>query len=942
MSLPDADIVEALFWDIANLPCEERRQAMEDACGGDEELREELSSLIEAYQDGNSDAETVERGVPNTVWFQEHLHRLTHRVTEAEHGESIRIGRTFAHFRVIERIGRGGMGVVYLGQDMNLGRSVALKFLTPHLSTSVTAKKRFVQEAKAASSLNHRNICTIHEIGETEDGQLFIAMAYYEGETLRERLDRGDLPSVEEAVDIGAQVAEGLARAHRRGIMHRDIKPGNIMLGEDGGVIILDFGLAKLVGSSPLTSTGHTLGTAAYMSPEQLRGERVGEATDVWSLGVLLYEMLAGERPFAGEYVQALIYKVLNEDPRPLNQYPGISEELATIVAGCLNKDVADRFASAVDVREAFDTIRRGRGAGEVLPPWLYRAAIWLRQVRRRHRKVWVGATTTMAILAVVLLVRFCIIPPHAELLAVLPLEVIGAEDRGPRAAGLQEAVASKLSQLDLPGVKFGVIPVSEISGPLSASEARRLLGATLTIQGRIEFEAGRNRLFLNLVDTKTLRLIDSRMYDDDETTSFAIQDHAVTMVVSMLEIELDPEARRRIARSSSPNREANSLYLDARGYLREAQSVEDVDGAISLFDLALAEDPDFSSALAGLADAYWEKYIRTRDVQWAERAIDASSDALLLDSQSLPVYLTLGKIYSGQGIYDEAIKVLDRAAGIDRRSAEIYLQRGFVRFNQKQVDEAEEDFKTALTLAPGHWRTHQYRGSFFYRTGQYERAAAAWQWGLDIAPGNADLLANLGAAQWALARPEQALDAFETALKSDPEHARARSNLGTLYFYLNRLDDAARFYEAKLSIAPKDRLAASYLADTYYLMPSERHRAPGLYRLALKQATKQLGIQPNDPEILADAAYYYAALQRPDSAAILLSTAIDGLSPDSSDVGLVFAIGETYERMGRRDEAVGWMAAALERDFNRIRLRHSPFLADIRKDARLSRYLRE
>ncbi|HEY2290124.1 MAG TPA: protein kinase [Thermoanaerobaculia bacterium] len=257
------------------------------------------------------------------------------------------VGRTLAHYRVLEYTGGGGMGVVYKAEDLRLARTVALKFLPPELTRDPDAKSRFLQEARAASVLDHPNICTIHEVGETDDGRLYLAMPYYDGETLRRRIERGPIP-IDEAIDLAEQIARGLAKAHRGGIVHRDIKPANIMVTADGVVKILDFGLAKLVGAAAITRTGSSVGTPAYMSPEQARGEDVDHRTDLWSFGIVLYELVAGRRPFRGEHDQAVIYGILNEAPKPLTEVRSeVPPELERIVEGLLAKSPADRYPTA-------------------------------------------------------------------------------------------------------------------------------------------------------------------------------------------------------------------------------------------------------------------------------------------------------------------------------------------------------------------------------------------------------------------------------------------------------------------------------------------------------------------------------------------------------------------------------------------------------------------
>ncbi|MFQ6114946.1 MAG: protein kinase, partial [bacterium] len=254
------------------------------------------------------------------------------------------IDKTISYYKILEKLGEGGMGVVYKARDTKLDRFVALKFLPPHLSQDEENKKRFMHEAKAASALDHPNICTIHEIDETEDGQMFIAMACYEGECLKERIEGGPLP-LEEAVDISIQIAEGLAKAHSKAITHRDIKPANILITEDRQVKIVDFGLAKLAGRTQLTKEGTTLGTVAYMSPEQTHGAKVDRRTDIWALGVVLYEMITGQRPFRGDYEQAVIYSILNEEPELLASVKQqVPIELEQVVEKTLQKEPDNRY----------------------------------------------------------------------------------------------------------------------------------------------------------------------------------------------------------------------------------------------------------------------------------------------------------------------------------------------------------------------------------------------------------------------------------------------------------------------------------------------------------------------------------------------------------------------------------------------------------------------
>ena len=254
------------------------------------------------------------------------------------------IGTTISHYKILEKLGTGGMGVVYKAEDARLKRTVALKFLPPDLTRDPEAKQRFIHEAQAASALQHYNICSVHDIDETNDGQLFIVMDCYEGKSLKEKM-AGGLMRIEEAADIAIQVAQGLQKAHEKGITHRDVKPGNIIITNDGVVKILDFGLAKLAGQSRLTKTGSTIGTAAYMSPEQAQGLEVDHRTDIWSLGVVLFEMLTGKLPFRGEHEAALLYSVVHEEPQTVTSLRADTQvQVERIIRKSLEKDLARRY----------------------------------------------------------------------------------------------------------------------------------------------------------------------------------------------------------------------------------------------------------------------------------------------------------------------------------------------------------------------------------------------------------------------------------------------------------------------------------------------------------------------------------------------------------------------------------------------------------------------
>jgi serine/threonine protein kinase len=311
------------------------------------------------------------------------------------------IGQIISHYKILEHLGGGGMGVVYKAEDLELKRYVALKFLPPSLGTDPDAKARFIHEAQAASALDHPNICTIHEIGHTEQGQIFIVMAFYDGETVKKKIERGPL-KLDEALQIVTQVAQGLAKAHDRLMVHRDIKPANVMVTADAVAKIVDFGLAKFAGITRLTLEGTTVGTMAYMSPEQVRGEETDQRTDLWSLGVMLYEMVSGQLSFRGDHESARVYSILNATPEPLTSLrTGVPIELDRIVEKALSKRPDERYQHADELLADLRHLQREsehRITQQAIPPFP--------QPRRKGRTLLILAAVLVVAVAVLLILR--------------------------------------------------------------------------------------------------------------------------------------------------------------------------------------------------------------------------------------------------------------------------------------------------------------------------------------------------------------------------------------------------------------------------------------------------------------------------------------------------------------------------------------------------------
>ncbi|HHS13126.1 MAG TPA: hypothetical protein ENN03_05085 [bacterium] len=361
-------------------------------------------------------------------------------------------GKTISHYKILEKLGEGSMGVVYKAEDTKLKRFVALKFLPPELTRDEDAKKRFIHEARAAASLEHGNICSIYEIDETEEGQTCIVMSCYEGETLKDKIGKAPL-QIEEAVDITVQIALGLEQAHQKRIVHRDIKPANIFITKQGQVKILDFGLAKLAGQVKMTKTGTTLGTVSYMSPEQAKGGELDHRTDIWSLGVVLYEMLTGRLPFKGDYEQAVAYNIANECPDPVTGLrTGVPPALDRIIFKCLEKDPSKRYQHIEDLAVDLKALSDSR-SGNAFQPHPARDG--------RKRKWLVPASGVLAVILIWLFLgplnRFGLKPVPSpgfeKKILFIPLENLGPEEMDYFAEGVTEEIISRLASLHTLGV---------------------------------------------------------------------------------------------------------------------------------------------------------------------------------------------------------------------------------------------------------------------------------------------------------------------------------------------------------------------------------------------------------------------------------------------------------------------------------------------------------
>ncbi len=553
-----------------------------------------------------------------------------------------REGLLAGKYAIISELGKGGMGVVYKAEDTKLERKVALKFLPPELTEDLEARERFVREAKAAAALSHNHICTVYEIGE-EENRLFIAMECIEGESLRQKILRGPLPHAE-ALDIAIQVAGGLAEAHKKKIIHRDIKPGNIMLTEKGAAKVMDFGLAKALGRSLITKEARTMGTVAYMSPEQARGHPVDYRTDIWSLGVVLYEMLTGTLPFKGEYDQSIIHSILNREPEPVSKHrKDLPRGLEQVVGRSLAKDRAGRYQSMEELLEDL------RAVAEGLKPLKAKMGLFRGRILGLKKSyAYAGLGGVIVIFALAL---FFSLRQHGlafDSIAVLPFENLSGDPQQEYFSdGMHEALITGLGELG--GLKRVIARSSMMRFKGSNTPLKKIaqeLRVAALITGAVLRSGDRVRISAQLIDPATDAQLWAHSYERDVSDVLSLQNEIVSAVTREVKVKLTPQEETRLASARKVIPQAYEAYLMGLSHWYKLTR-PDLDSALQYFELALEKDPNYAQAYAGIAGVWvgrqQQGFVPTLEA--APRAKAAAAKALELDGTLAEVHYTLAGI---------------------------------------------------------------------------------------------------------------------------------------------------------------------------------------------------------------------------------------------------------------------------------------------------------
>lgn len=840
------------------------------------------------------------------------------------------------------------MGKVYRARDARLGRTVAIKFVSEQFASDSKAAERLAREARLTSALNHPNIVTVFDVGEDE-GRPYIVMELVNGRSLSDALAAGAL-GLRETVEIATQVADGLAAAHAAGVVHRDVKPRNIMLTEDGRPKIVDFGLGKgvdpVVGSDDSTAAQVTeahmvIGTVGYMAPEQVRGQGIDGRADQFALGAVIYEMLTGRRAFKRDSGVQTLAAIVEAEPEPLRVLcPEAPVELVTIVQRCLAKSPAHRYASTLDlardlhdVRDALSRNWPGRSASAPLAGTAGRDS-------GARRRTWPAVVAA----AVVISAAGLWFAPAAlqrmrggsnetrPVVAVMPfVNLSGADTNDHLSVGFADSLISDLSRMPAL-VVVGREVARQFRGTSdNPKDVARNLGADLLVAGSIQKNGARIRINWDLIRDDGTR-VSSDSYEGDDNQIFDLQRRLAGGIAAALHVDAVTDAAPQTSDVL-----ALDDYWRGRVFLGNRDTAGNVEAAIQAFSRALSRDPDFVAARAALGVAAAERYRETKDQVWMDKALEASQAAAAADANLPEAQISLARVYMLTGRTSEAVNTLTRL--LERRPDhdEAMTLLGDTLVGAGQRLEGIAWLERAVAQRPRFPNHHTRLAVAYFRNGDYHKAIAQASIVTVLQPDNARGFQMLGASYQAIGDKVRAVEHYTTALRIAPS-PEAQFNLGVLQFSERRYAEAAVSFEGVVKLRPNEPINHRTLGDAYRRLGFQQ-KAAEAYERAVALSRAQLKVNPTDAGMVAQLAVSLAKLGHTVEAEDAIGKAVS-LAPTDSTVRLREAV--VYAEIGKRREALAALEAALKHGYGTARVADDEDLAPIRDSAEFKALLQQ
>jgi len=835
------------------------------------------------------------------------------------------IGQKLLHYEILRKLGEGGMGEVWLARDSKLDREVAIKVLPPEMVSDPERLQRFQREAKAVASLNHPNIVTIHSVEEA-DGVPFFAMEFVNGGTLSSLIpDEGLPPAV--FLNLAIPMADALSAAHERGVTHRDLKPGNIMVDERGRLKVLDFGLAKLRSEPPpeehsdshldtefLTGEGKILGTTPYMSPEQLTGRVVDQRSDIFSLGTIFYTMATGKHPFLADSSAEVISSILRHHPPIVSEVKDdLPTPLGSLVRRCLEKEPDRRYQTVHELLDELVALREVVGRGDAPAGLVTKKMTLVRRAPRISLRLGIVAVAIVALTTMAFLIgrTGTDSPPELSSLAVLPFaNLTGDSELDHLAEGISAGLISRLREVE--GLK--VVGRSEAWSARDTSPAalRDALGVGAVVDGEVLKQGSSLRHTVNLTDSGTGFILWSHTYLTPGYDAYHLQQAIARDLAVFLSIELTVEDRRRLAGDTTGAHLAFDYYVKGQRFLDEVDDPRGPDAAADNFRQALRIDQDFALARVGLSEALWQVYLRDLDRGALIEAEEHALTARDLDPEMAAAHVALARIYRTTGRHDAAILEVEGALANHPRPDEAYRELGRSYERVGDLEEAERALRAATSLRPDDWTNWNALGNFLATSGSYDESREAFERAAELAPPDVSMpREKLATYSLQTGDFDTAIDIYES-LPMPIRNPRLAANLGTAYYFSDRPEKWAKVeehYLAAVRLNPRDAMYQANLGDLYQRL-GRGEEAQGRYLRACKLLEERVSDDPDDPQLLSELADYSAKANDCEQA-LNLATRLEILLPETGPAAHQMAY--IYAMCGQDDAAVQALARAVK-----------------------------